>query len=274
VNKLLLIIVLLPATLMSQNGALEIQSEDSYPFTLFVDGLAENSSPTAKVMVNRLPIGAHFIKIVFAKSGMQSPQERIEIRPNKKHLYKLTFAESKRGVSVALIPQSAEEYILPPPDTLNPPQKSIETSSDKAQSLFESGFQTEKPLPSSDTAIPGKTTSQDAPDTVSVVKIGCGRLIPPKAFELISETIFSEKLEDERLQKAKTLATENCLTAIQIMELVQRFEFENSRLELAKFAFPYCFDTDNYHFVEDALEYDLSRKKLNDYIQKQKKKED
>ena len=55
------------------------------------------------------------------------------------------------------------------------------------------------------------------------------------------------------------------------MELIQLFDFEVSKLEMAIFAYPYCFDPMNYNFVEDVFEYESSVTKLHNEIYASKK---
>jgi hypothetical protein len=275
-SKLLLILLLSPALALAQHGALEITGDEDYPFKLYVNGLEENETPMTKVTVHRLSAGEHRLRLVFQKRGMQSPQHKIDIAPNRKTNLEVIFKDTKRGMSVKIEEKDDEAYIVPPADTakilISPssePPPIVFSSSDKAQDVFDKQI--------SKQTSQGGDNEQTIPvdsigtDSFVVVKKGCGRLIPPKAFELILEKIFAEAYEEERLLQARTLATENCLTAIQIMEIVQQFEFENSRLDLAKFAFDYCFDPENYHFVEDAFEYELSKKKLSDFLIDQRK---
>lgn len=262
-------ILLAPFCVLAQHGAIQVTGDEKYAFTLFVDGLAENDKPASTVIVHRLKVGEHFLKIVFAQTVLQSPKQKIEVLPDKKIDLRLVFIETRRGIAVQIEKDGQTNYIVPPSDTIShsivPPRPSpITTSADKAQNLFENGFN--KPdssqIKSTDSIAQPKSTA----DSGYAIKEGCGRLIPPKAFELIVQSVFAEPLEDAQLERARILARENCLTSIQIMEIVQRFEFENSKLELAKYAYDYCFDPDNYHFVEDAFLYEVSKTKLRGHI--------
>jgi hypothetical protein len=44
------------------------------------------------------------------------------------------------------------------------------------------------------------------------------------------------------------------------------FTFENNRLDFAKFAYAYTFDTGNYYLVNDAFTFETSIDELNAYI--------
>ena len=45
------------------------------------------------------------------------------------------------------------------------------------------------------------------------------------------------------------------------------FTFEDSKLEFAKYAYEYCFDTDNYFQLNDAFEFEMTMDELNEYLE-------
>jgi len=49
--------------------------------------------------------------------------------------------------------------------------------------------------------------------------------------------------------------------------MVECFDFESNRLELAKFAYDYVQDREMYFLVNDGLEFDASKATLSRYIQ-------
>ena len=102
-------------------------------------------------------------------------------------------------------------------------------------------------------------------------KLNCTTPLRPDGFILVNKKISEEALENQKLAVAKKLIQENCLSAIQLMELIQLFDFEVSKLEMAIFAYPHCFDPMNYNFVEDVFEYESSVTKLHNEIYASKK---
>lgn len=53
----------------------------------------------------------------------------------------------------------------------------------------------------------------------------------------------------------------------QVKRLVDGFEFENSRLEFAKFAFDYTFDPGKYFVVSEAFDFDSSKRASARYVE-------
>jgi hypothetical protein len=58
----------------------------------------------------------------------------------------------------------------------------------------------------------------------------------------------------------------NCLFCSQVKEIMLLFSFEASKLEFAKFAYPYVFDQGNYFKLNDAFTFESSIEELNNFI--------
>ena len=65
---------------------------------------------------------------------------------------------------------------------------------------------------------------------------------------------------------AKQVTSNNCLTALQIKQVVSMFDFESDRLHYAKYAYDYSYDPNNYYKVNDAFEFESTIEELDEYI--------
>lgn len=83
----------------------------------------------------------------------------------------------------------------------------------------------------------------------------------------VRQSIQSKSFEDTKLTVAQQAIKANCFTSTQIKELLTLFDFESTRLDLAKFAYTYVFDKKNYYQVNDAFEFESSIDDLNSYLQ-------
>ncbi|HPD54724.1 MAG TPA: DUF4476 domain-containing protein, partial [Bacteroidia bacterium] len=72
--------------------------------------------------------------------------------------------------------------------------------------------------------------------------------------------------ENTKLTIAKQVIQNNCLTADQVRETMTLFDFENTKLDFAKFAYDRTYDRANYYKVNDAFEFESSIEDLNRYI--------
>jgi len=81
-------------------------------------------------------------------------------------------------------------------------------------------------------------------------------------------TIKIEKFNTNKINTAKHLIqTKKCYTASQIKGIIELFSYENSRLEIAKYAYDFTLDKSNYYItVSQALDFENSKKNLLDYI--------
>ena len=96
--------------------------------------------------------------------------------------------------------------------------------------------------------------------------VGCDWPMDDSAFNRAKNTISNQSFESDMLSIAKQVASNNCLLVSQVVEVVELFGFESSRLEFAKYAYRYTYDVGNYYEVNNAFSFSSSQRELNDYI--------
>lgn len=96
--------------------------------------------------------------------------------------------------------------------------------------------------------------------------------LPDADFEQALSMIKKERFASEMKILAKQIITSNSLCALQIVEICKAFTFESEKLEIAKYAYPYCVDRNNYFFVNEAFSYSSSKRALNEYIEEHEHK--
>lgn len=91
--------------------------------------------------------------------------------------------------------------------------------------------------------------------------------IEPEEFKQIKESIGKESFNNTKLTLAKQIIrSKHCFTTQQVTGLVRLFNFDETRLELAKFAFDFTLDQDNYYQVADALTFSSSKEDLMKFL--------
>jgi hypothetical protein len=80
-------------------------------------------------------------------------------------------------------------------------------------------------------------------------------------------SIGSKDFEDSKLTLAKQVTKSNCLDSKQIKGIMNLFDFEDTKLEYAKFAYDYVYDVNNFYKVNDAFEFEMTIDELNEYIE-------
>jgi len=102
-------------------------------------------------------------------------------------------------------------------------------------------------------------------------KIGCPWPIKEDVFADLRTIILNEKLEESKLEKIKISIQEMdsaCVMVDQTKELIMFFEFEETRLDFAKFMFAFTFDIDNYGKLNEAFNFENSKEELKALIKK------
>ncbi len=96
--------------------------------------------------------------------------------------------------------------------------------------------------------------------------VGCPWPMSASEFNDAKTSIGSKNFEDMRLSIAKQVATDRCFTVEQVKGIMGLFNFEDSKLDFAKFAYDHTYDVSNYFKVNDAFTYESSIEELDTYI--------
>lgn len=97
--------------------------------------------------------------------------------------------------------------------------------------------------------------------------IGCAMPMSDGEFNDLKGSIASKSFEDSKMTLAKQVARDRCFSAAQVKALMGLFSFEESKLDLAKFAYDRTHDIGNYYKVNDAFSFESSIEELNEHIQ-------
>ncbi|NLB86469.1 MAG: DUF4476 domain-containing protein [Bacteroidales bacterium] len=86
-------------------------------------------------------------------------------------------------------------------------------------------------------------------------------------FNDILNNIKSINFEETKLSTAKQICKSECFSADQIIEINDVFNFEDSRLEFAKYAYDYVYDASKYYKVNSSFKFSSSIDDLNEFLQ-------
>jgi len=96
--------------------------------------------------------------------------------------------------------------------------------------------------------------------------IGCPWPMDDNQFSDALSSVSSKSFDDDKVTVAKQITGSNCLTAEQVKRMMGELDFEDSKLEYAKFAYDKTFDIGNYYKLNDAFDFSSSIDELNEYI--------
>jgi hypothetical protein len=98
------------------------------------------------------------------------------------------------------------------------------------------------------------------------VNSGFQGLMTVREFEILKEQVKRNSFDTGKMDAAKSATSGNVLTAAQVAELARLFNFDNNRLEYAKFAYQYTYDKQNYNAVSNAIAFESNRKELEKHV--------
>lgn len=112
------------------------------------------------------------------------------------------------------------------------------------------------------------STNVDHEEVVEVSS-GCGRksCMTSGNFNAAMSTIKQQSFEDTRLKTAKQVITANCLNVDQIIQIANTFNFEDNKLDFAKYAYDYCIEPRNYFKLNGIFKFSSNVDELSDYVQ-------
>lgn len=103
-------------------------------------------------------------------------------------------------------------------------------------------------------------------------KLGCPFPIKEEELTELKKIMSLENLEDSKIEKVKYAIQDMdsaCVMVEQIKELIIILEFEETRLDFAKFMYKYTFDLDNYAKLNEVFNFENSREELEEYTKNQ-----
>lgn len=90
-------------------------------------------------------------------------------------------------------------------------------------------------------------------------------------FIVALNSIEEKDFEDTKKVYAKQIIDANYLASAQVKQLLDVLNFEETKLEIAKYAYSKTVDQNKYYIVNDAFEFEKSIEELNKYIAKREK---
>lgn len=291
----------------AQNSNLVIFSENGERFQVVLNGILQNAQTETNVMITDLIAPSYQVKILFENPAIPDLEKTIyfqemnvqltlKLKQNKKGEYKLRMFNA---VPLAQAPprapaQQVVVYTTVPATTTTMTHSTTTTTTHGQPVGAENvnmnvnvggvnmnvnvnatgtGVSTSSTYSETHTTTTTTTTGGHAHSGTTYVlpgysgPYGCPYPMTPHDFADAKRSIAAKDFSDSKLRMAKQIIDSNCLLSSQVMELMQLFDFEDDRLEIAKYAFGYTLDYGNYYKVNDAFEFETTIDELDEYIQ-------
>jgi len=285
--------IVLSLVLAQRTSDLIVVSETGEPFRLYLNGEWVLSQPGTRAEVHDLHEGLHKGTIYIYPSEGRAIQlkrtfpveadfiEYYAIRKNRKGQYTVTIYNR--------VPKADDEPVPPPPPMpVSPsmpttpnqpiPQGSpggqVQTNSQNQTIIFNPTIQIQtggggtQVGSSGGTGQPGNPQPPIYTGPTYTGPCNCQQPMGREAFQRALTTVQSQTFDNTRMDIAKGIARSNCLLASDVKALTAAFQFENNRLEFAKFAYDYTLDLSHYFEVAGAFDFEHTRTELMSYIQR------
>jgi len=254
IKTLVILLILFASECYAQTATIIFQNDNNEKFQVSINQIKQHSEYTNSISVSALRGNFSYnVKVNFENDTILVQQNILLIDDGLTHIYNITkksiqlkkvvpttsYQKPKNQLHIALI---ANNEMLP--DTLI-------TDSNLTDNTYIVPF-----------ASYYKLENYDG-------KIGCPFPIKGPEQAELRGIILRENLEESKIEKVKIAIQDMdsaCVLVSQTKELILLFEFEETRLDFAKFMFAYTFDIDNYEKLYTAFNFENSKDELKQYV--------
>jgi len=283
----------------TQESNLIIFSENGEGFQVVLNGILQNAESETNVMISDLIAPSYKLKIIFEDEIPEldktiyfqngSSQDTYMIKQNRKGEYVLRFQNS---VPIAQAPPPAPTQVVhvysatPATASVTVSQTTTTTNvqapaggSNVNMNTSVNGVSMNVNISETNAASTTTTTTTTTTTGVSggvdeVVYVlpgydgyyGCPYPMDDADFQMAKRSVESKDFSDSKVTVAKQILDANCLLTSQVYEIVKLFDFEEDKLEIAKYAYGSTLDVGNYFRINDAFDFESSIEELDAYI--------
>ena len=94
------------------------------------------------------------------------------------------------------------------------------------------------------------------------------RTLPPQEVNGLVQAVQQQRFESDKLSTAKEALGQSAIQTEDLRRLLQSLDFEASRVELAKFAYPHVADPQNFNRVYDAFNFETNAREVRQAVSK------
>ncbi|MGB0918531.1 MAG: DUF4476 domain-containing protein [Flavobacteriales bacterium] len=269
-------------------------SKEGYLFTIYLNGQKMNEEPQTEVRLINLTQPYYSCEAVFEDPALE---------PAKRRLLQLTDAHGNRvdatfvvehnrkgkmkigWKSQSLYPRYIEEVREEPTVVIvnnggatqevvrqTTTTRTVESNSDGVNMSFggiggrvniNTGYS--EPVVEEVTTTTTVLAQPSAPAATSDLPCG-GTILGASDFEMALKSIASRSSDEGRMTSGKQIVSTNCFTTDQARRVVDLFQAEDSKLEMAIYAYPFVIDKGTYFKMNGAFANEASIDELNKAI--------
>ena len=247
--KYLFIYLILCSFLSTAQNNLLVLDENGKKFFLFVDDKQINDSAQAEVKAAKIYDDTCRIKAIFSDKTIPEFSGKVYLTENGKNVSKRDFTyRVSRQKNKPRMDFVSVNYALS--DT-NAKSLSPET---KIKAIF---LAEEK-----------KKESYNRQNEIYPEAQPCKKAISDSLFQKNILTLKDNHIELNRIKDTKWFISNNCINTLQLKQLILFFDYRNSKVTIAEFAFDYMEDHRNFLEVVNGFEASAEKEELKKFYDK------
>jgi len=263
-------------------------AENGEKFTVFLNGEKKNDEASERVRMINLTQSYYSIKIVFEDATIPNIERKIfnvqnadgapvdvtyVLKRNKKAEMGLYWKSQtaypgyiETNKPTVVVVNGGNQVVQQTTTTTIEPVKSgvsVNIGGLGGSVSFNTGANTNT------TSTEQTTTTVISTTPPTTTNLPCsGNILGEQDYNSAISSIKARTTTEGKMLSAKQIISNNCLSVAQLKTIVKLFEFEESRLELSKYAYSYTIDKGNYYKLNDIFTSESSIDELNKAILK------
>jgi len=238
-----LLLVLLALPVLAQASVLTLTAERGEAFVAKVNGKTINYTASNLVRLDNLRPGKHYIELkVRSRHGMYKLGQEVFVPLSAE----VTYGVHTLGRSGKAYLRLLREVPLAPPVVIRP-----------APPLPRYPNRHDRDYGRNDRYDPAPRQDNDY--------AYCRNLMSSREVDRLIQTIRSRDSERTRLSIARDVVSSGSIRAEDLKRLLQQFDYENTQVEFAKFAYEYVCDKEHFYYIYDLFRSDSSVQELERY---------
>ncbi len=222
------------------HSSITVYDEEGVPFRIWVNGtVADSGKASSRIRIDSLESGEYRMEVRYPDSSITAPTEKVRFEGAVSRTYALQKGkERKRDWSL-----------------ISEIKRSGGTTNGEAEA------------PIADRGPEAGELSADSSFIRNYHgKSACSEPIGRKRIEGLLKESREKTFESERMRLLKERVEGTCLISSQVAALMETLDYEDNRLELAKYAYERTFDQENYEEVSSALNFEVTRQELEEFL--------
>lgn len=270
-----------------KTGGLEFLTQSGEQFKIFLNGKQIHQGARTNVEVKGLYAMSYQLRVEFKDSNIRPIERNLYIKAGHKLIYSIgensfgrydlepltktdmskNSSSSSSGNDVSSGHSDATGQSVSVNVTVSSSDSSLSTKVVAKTSA--GGNASDGNIdPGSDGKASGKSDGASDPLPDYDGPTGCQGVMNKDQFQKAKSSLKDKSFAKSKMKQAKRLAADKCLLTDQVKWIVESFEFEQKRLEFAKFAYDHTYDQGNYYRIHDSFDFSSSIDELESHLKK------